>query len=393
MAHSGTAPSEALAKQALTFVDDLSAVEAIAFYANDAIVVTEGSVEAGADSHRIVYVNPAFERNTGWTAGEIIGQNPRVLQCEETDRDEVKRIVEALNDWRPVRAQLLNQTRLGDRFWVELDIAPVKDGQGWPRFWISVQRDVTERREQELALRKAMAVSVATGRAKDRFLAKMGHELRTPLNAVVGYADLLSQQISGALTDAQLDQVRSIESAADHLLSLINDILEFAKTSKAGVRMDAQWTELAEVIDACVRMNALHAEQKGIALRVEQGPLSARLFCDPTRARQALSNLIVNAIKFSPDGGTIVVRAHAGDGEAVISVADNGPGMTEEETIQALEPFVQLEDDLQKHNPGCGLGLPVTAQLMEMHGGSLNLVSEKGVGTLAELVFPNPDGG
>ena len=390
MAHSGTAPSEALAKQALTFVDDLSAVEAIAFYANDAIVVTEGSAEADAESHRIVYVNPAFERNTGWTAGEIIGQNPRVLQCEETDRDEVRRIVDALNDWRPVRAELLNQTKFGDRFWVELDIAPVKDGQGWPRFWISVQRDITERREKELELEKAMAVSVATGRAKDRFLAKMSHELRTPLNAVVGYADLLAQQISGALSEAQLDQVRSIESAADHLLSLINDILEFAKTSKSATRLEAEWTELSEVIDACVRMNALHAEHKGIVLRVEHSP-PAKLFCDPTRARQALSNLIVNAIKFSPDGETIIVRAHAGDDEAVISVADNGPGMTEAEAAQALEPFVQLDDDLQKHNPGCGLGLPVTVQLMEMHGGSLNLVSEKGVGTLAELIFPNPD--
>lgn len=256
-------------------------------------------------------------------------------------------------------------------------------------------REVEERRRVERALRDSEADLIAAkdraelaSHAKTGFLANMSHELRTPLNAVIGFSQSMKAEIFGPVGDARyLGYLDDIERSGQHLLHIINDILDVSAIEAGKMELHLEVLDVAEVIDSALHIVGQRADAMGIRLVAEHGP-SDRLVADELRLRQILVNLLSNAIKFSHSGGTVTLTAGADDGGGyVFSVADRGIGMDPTGIEKAMSPF-EHADNRPVGGEGTGLGLPLTARLAELHGGALTLESELGVGTVARVRLP-----
>ncbi|MDB5395109.1 MAG: histidine kinase [Rhodospirillales bacterium] len=225
--------------------------------------------------------------------------------------------------------------------------------------------------------------------AKSLFLANMSHEFRTPLNAVIGFAELLKIPIYGTLNARQADYVDDIRSSGEHLLSLVNEVLQLSKAESGRLELHEEPTPADQLIDSCVRL--VRERAKGAGLVLVQAPLKSEvdLLVDPVKARQILTNLMTNAIKFTPSGGQINVMAAAlPGGDFEIAITDTGIGMSAEQISLAFQPFVQIDNLYTRKHEGSGLGLPLTRRLIELHGGRLEIESAPGIGTTARIWLP-----
>lgn len=237
----------------------------------------------------------------------------------------------------------------------------------------------------ELALDAASAAS----RAKSQFLATVSHELRTPLNAIIGLSDLIRAGICGSDMDKLHEYVGDIHDSGEHLLKLINSILDISRIEAGKMALEEEAIDVAELVGSCLRFVAPRAAAAGIALAAELPPELPLLRADRTRLKQIVLNLLSNAIKFTPNGGRIdVTVACAPAGAMVIAVTDTGIGMTDAEVAVALEPFRQVDSNLARRHEGAGLGLPLTKTLIELHGGKLEIESAIGRGTVTRVSFP-----
>ena len=235
------------------------------------------------------------------------------------------------------------------------------------------------RAEAEAAQKRAEEANLA----KMRFLSTMSHELRTPLNAIGGYAELLETGVRGALTEAQLADVRRIQVNGRHLLGLVESVLGYARVSVGRVEIGLQDVQLAGVLLEAEVIIAPLAEKKGIACRglrlaAESG---VSVYADPDKLLQVLVNLLANAVKFTPAGGRIDVTFHARGPRVEIRVSDDGNGIAPEHRERIFEPFVQLDDSLARDAEGTGLGLAISRELAIGMGGGLSVESELGQGS------------
>ncbi len=242
-------------------------------------------------------------------------------------------------------------------------------------------------RDLEAARRQAEAAS----RAKSSFLASMSHELRTPLNAVIGFADIMRQGLFGPIGNARYDEyVASIQQSGQHLLSLINDILDMSRIEAGRMELNEDRIDITDLIADCIDLVAMQARNKGVRLVPEAGSSEAALWADERALRQMLLNLMANGVKFTAEGGSVTVsHGQAEDGWYEIVVRDTGIGMAESEVVRVFEPFARGGSQLVRQQyDGTGLGLPITRRLVELHGGRIQLVSQLGQGTTARLRFP-----
>ena len=249
-------------------------------------------------------------------------------------------------------------------------------------------RDFTEKVLAERALHEAKAAAEAANVAKSQFLANMSHELRTPLNAILGFSEVLENGIAGPLQSRQAEYVGLIRQSGEHLLHLINEILDLARIDAGKLDLHEEVIEPSKLVDnaiALVRDRAAAGLLK-LSVDIEDVP---PLMADRTRLTEILLNLLSNAIKFTELGGAInVLVRRTEEGGAAFVVRDDGSGMTEAEIEIALERFGQVDGGLARRHEGSGLGLPLARKLAELHGGSLTLHSEKGRGTTATVVLP-----
>jgi signal transduction histidine kinase len=241
-------------------------------------------------------------------------------------------------------------------------------------------------------LKEARDEAIAANHTRAMFVAGMSHELRTPLNAIIGFSEVLEMELFGSLgSPRNLEYVRDIKGSGQHLLSLINDILDMSKIDAGKMSLHEDMIDLAHLITACCRVMRPRAEDGGVELAVslpEGQPLYVR--GDEVRLKQVLFNLLSNAIKFTHAGGRILVRAEEWSGRHVaITVEDTGIGIRPEHLALVFEPFRQVDDSLTRQVGGTGLGLPLTRALVEMHGGELRLSSVEGQGTAVTVILPN----
>jgi two-component system cell cycle sensor histidine kinase PleC len=228
-------------------------------------------------------------------------------------------------------------------------------------------------------------------RVKSEFIANMSHELRTPLNTVIGFSKLLAEQDRRRLSDIEITEyARLIQDAAGHLLSLINDILDISKLQSGHYALDAQEIDIEGIVEATVSSLARHAAVAGLKISCTIREALPVTVGDQQKLQQALTNLITNAIKFTPSGGGISVEAFPEkDSGTHIVIRDSGVGMEQTEVDVALTPFGQVDAGRSRWREGAGLGLPIAKALIELHGGNISITSSKGVGTEVRVFIPS----
>jgi len=242
------------------------------------------------------------------------------------------------------------------------------------------------------AERAARAEAELANRAKMEFLAMMSHELRTPLNAIAGYAELLAIGLRGPLTEAQLADVLAIHRNERHLLSLIEEVLTFAKLDAGRIRLEPEDVRVSAALASMGDLIAPQMEQKELEYRLEPCDSNLAVFADVEKLQQIVLNLLSNAVKFTPAGGQITVAAalHDPSGQIEIRVRDTGIGIPRDKIESIFEPFVQLDGGLTRKNQGTGLGLAISRDLARAMHGDLIVLSEEGQG--AEFVLTLPRG-
>jgi len=227
-------------------------------------------------------------------------------------------------------------------------------------------------------------------RVKEEFVANVSHELRTPLNMIIGFSEMItrSPQVYGVkLPPALLADIAAIQRNSQHLTELVNDVLDLSQIETGRMALSKDWTSLQEIIDTSVLAVQSLFESKGLYLKTELPPDSIRLFCDSTRIREVMLNLLSNAGRYSDQGG-VRVKAWCEQNDVVVSVADTGPGITAEGQKKLFEPFQQLDSSIRRRHGGSGLGLSISKRLVEMHGGKMWLESQVNVGTTFYFKLP-----
>ena len=246
---------------------------------------------------------------------------------------------------------------------------------------------VNEQRYRELAEN----ASHANGE-KSKFLANMSHELRTPLNAILGFSEAMQQELFGKIAGVGADKYREyigdINSSGKHLLSLINDLLDLSKIEAGKFEICPSNVHLHEIVKDVSRMTAPQAQAADVTLEICLPPDSIGMFADGRLITQAILNIVANAVKFSTPGGHVTLRAHLEGNNTVISVSDDGCGMTGQDLQHVLEPFRQAGNLETRPKHGTGLGLPLARSILALHQGGLEISSEIGIGTTVSMWLP-----
>jgi signal transduction histidine kinase len=269
----------------------------------------------------------------------------------------------------------------------------VRDAQGEPLYIFGQIQDITERKRAEEELLIATKVAEDASQAKSQFLTSMSHELRTPLNAVLGFGQLLKSSTKGVLNDNQRGHVDHILDGGEHLLNLINQVLDLSKIEAGATEIFVEDVEVADIFEECLVLIEPLAEKYDARVVVEganHGTTAVR--ADYTRLKQVMLNLLSNAVKYNRSGGTAILEcAKGGRGMARLSVSDTGPGIAKDKQEQLFKPFSRLGAELSNIE-GTGVGLILTKQLVELMGGHIGFESEEGKGSTFWIEIPRAKG-
>jgi len=254
---------------------------------------------------------------------------------------------------------------------------------------VAVTRDISDRKAQEAEILRTRDEAESASRAKTQFLANMSHELRTPLNSVLGFSEILNREMFGAIGEVRYrDYARLIHESGEHLLNVVNDILDMSKIEAGKFKIVKEPFDVAPLLKSCCDLMRYTAEQRSLSLIVDVAPGIPELPADKRACKQMLINLISNAIKFTDPGGWVRVSARRVGETVEFSVADNGIGIAEADLPRLGNPFVQANNSYDRSYDGAGLGLSVVKGLARLHGGRLELKSSLGEGTSATIVLP-----
>lgn len=358
-------------------------------------------VDAQNPDHPIIYINSGFEKITGYSQAEILGQNYSILQGKE--RADL-RLSTLFTEGRDCQAIVQNFRKDGSPFWNELTVAPVYNSKGKLSNFVCVLNDISDRKQAESVLLQAKEAADAANRAKSEFLANMSHEIRTPMNAILGLSQLLLEKSTDELT---LSYLKSISASGKTLLTLINDILDLSQVEAGKINLNYDPLNLHGLIQEIQYIFQQQADVKNLLLPIEiDDSVPACIQFDEVRLRQILFNLVGNAIKFTEQGQVkISVYCHGQDAIApsvldpsasslptsvslTIAISDTGIGIAPEQQSLVFEPFIQSPGQSLRKYGGTGLGLPISRRLTQLLGGTLEVDSALDQGSTFILNFP-----
>ncbi len=340
--------------------------------------------EMGPDL-RFSYFSKRLDITIGAPRSELIGKTRQELGKPEIDDEKWIEHLDALENHEPFRDFEYGFRRKdGTTAHVRVSGMPVFAGNGDFLGYRGTGNDITERKDAEL-------VALIANRAKSDLMANMSHELRTPLNAIIGFSGMIKDETFGPIGSEKYKQyLEDIQHSGQHLLELINDILDVSAIEAGAMELQEEYINLSNVVEASVRLIRPRAETGDVTITASIDPDCPQIYADERRIKQVLLNLLSNAVKFTREGGEVSVNSWLNDdGSLSAAISDSGIGMAPEDVDKALSKFGQVDSGLDRQHEGSGLGLPLTKGLMDLHGGALEIRSKKNQGTIVTLTFPS----
>ena len=353
---------------------------------------------------KVIVANSTAESMLGYTREELLGccVDRLVPEASRAEHPGYRKAFAEAGIARPMGQglDLYALRKDGTQIPVEISLSPVRTDRGI--YITAAIRDVTDRKQaeaqvrmlqqgymQELEARKQEAERL--NRLKSDFLASASHELRTPLHTIIGFSELLAEESAGALNEEQKRFLNHIQRDSEHLLALINDLLDFSRIEAGGLNLHTETLPLQNAISEVVNAIQPHAKAKGITLLIETNA-NVHVSADQLRLRQVLYNLLNNAVKFTPAGGTVSVNVspEINDRSICVTVSDTGIGIAKAELAHIFEKFYQIGLTAEGAREGTGLGLAICKQLIEMHGGRIWADSQPGQGSQFHFTLRTP---
>jgi PAS domain S-box-containing protein len=345
----------------------------------------DSAVIADLQGH-ILYANPATSRMFLWDP-ETLQTSHAELFYPEAGAEQVRWLSQQAQDggWS---GEVICQRRAGIRFPALVSVGLIADEHGHPIAFSIISRDISDQKQTQAELAAKNLELERASRLKSEFLANMSHELRTPLTAILGFSSLLSKQIYGPLNAKQTVYVDQIHNSGNHLLSLINDVLDLSKVEAGQTQLEIEPINILELCQDALSLVEPQAQSRHIRIQRSLPKQLGWLMADPVRVRQMLLNLLSNAIKFSHDNSEIGLDATIQAGYLHLTVWDHGIGIPDDRKNLLFQPFQQLDSSLSRRHQGTGLGLALTKQLAELHGGTVSFSSTFGVGSRFAIQLP-----
>lgn len=332
----------------------------------------------------ILYANPAASRIFACEPDSFNGKNASMFYPEVEQSRWLIQQAEA-GGWS---GEVICQRSNGNFFPALVSVGSIHDEDGNTTAISVICRDITEQKQIQAELAASNIELERASRLKSEFLANMSHELRTPLTSVLGFSSLLQQQIFGSLNDKQQLYVRHIHQSGEHLLNLINDVLDLSKVEAGQMTLHLSAISIPELCQETMALVSEQARNRRLTVSHLTQTNLPPFIGDDLRLRQMLLNLLSNAIKFSEEGGEIGLEATVEERNLLLTVWDKGVGIAEEQQHLLFQPFQQLESSLNRRHTGTGLGLALTLRLAELHGGTVRLQSKVGEGSRFTICLP-----
>ena len=368
--------------------DQVELLRSVVVRSGDSIVIFEtAATERGETT--ILYANRKFAELFECEAETIIGKSSDVLQIDTTSRANSRALVAARRRGDGAPIEFESRSPSGRLFWVEARVETVQTLDDGTFRWVVISRDISERRRAQAELLRAKEAAEAGNRAKSNFLANMSHELRTPLNAIIGFTELIQRGVArNGWNDAYTEYFADILDSGQHLLELINSVLDLSKIEAGSLALDLGPVDLRRLIQTSIELVHGLADSGAIAIKANLPDESPEIPADFLKLKQVLLNILSNAIKFTPAGGKVTIDLLVTREVVEIVVSDTGCGISEADLERVMQPFVQVENSLSRRFAGSGLGLSIARELCALHGGRLTIESIEGEGTTVRICLP-----
>jgi len=337
----------------------------------------------------ITHVNEKFCTVSKYTREELIGRDHRILNSGYHSKAFFLQIWDTISRGKFWHGDVRNKAKDGSIIWQTMTIAPLLSQQGEIQNYISLRTDITELKNAEHHLLLAKEAAEEASKSKSQFLAHMSHELRTPLNAIIGFSQMMKEGFFGPLGDKRYTEYAGdILASGKFLLDIVNDILDLTKIEENKIEVDREALDIAEIVQSSVKILNSKAQEKNINLSIILPEEIPMIMGDRRHHKQILLNLISNALKFTPEGGSIEVKVFVQDKFLYYNIKDNGIGIPADKLDKVLEPFGQVRADSIHSHEGVGLGLSLSKKLANLNGGDLEIESKVSVGTKISVYFP-----
>lgn len=336
--------------------------------------------------------NPAMARLLGFnTTEELLRNIKNAHESVYTDTKQRQAVLDELETFGTLNNfETRIRRRDGSYIWVNENVRAVRDEENNTLYYEGSMEDITQRKEGDIALREAKMHSDMANRGKSEFLANMSHELRTPLNAIIGFSEIIKDEVFGKIEqESYKDYAKDIYKSGRNLLNIINEILDIAKIESNERQLNDEIVYVSEVIKGALDLmkNKIAANKLTVTNNIRNMP---QIIGEEIAIKQIIINILSNAIKFTPARGHITISNEIDAQNMLrISITDTGIGLDPHEIQKAISPFGQIDNALNRNNKGTGLGLTLVNSLMKLHGGNVEIVSQKGIGTTVTLVFPS----